>query len=179
MYIKIKFKSYINESSYNKYTNYVDEIVDRINKNGRSSLTPEEKTFLAQYNSDSSDEKLYNWLIDDDRTVDNSGNKLMYDEFDFDENIYQNEDKLIRVINKLTSKKPFTNNADWNNGYVWNIDSTDNMNGYFLYLNDDELVFLKRITIDDETQDEIVYTASNGKELYQMFNKIRNKEYSE
>jgi hypothetical protein len=90
------------------------------------------------------------------------------DEFNKDEDIFDNRGKLIRVITKHLKKKPFTNNADWGGGYVWNIIGNDNYTGTFLYLGDNELTILKRTEVGEEYQDKQIKSISNSKELYKF-----------
>lgn len=162
------FNRYIKESS-SKYSDLVDTILDKINRDGMQSLSLDERLFLSQYDSDTVDINLYNWLTDTDMSIDSDGNKLKYDEFDEDEDIFQNNDKLIRVINKFTHKKPFSNNADWGGGRVWAIDSEDNINGRFIYLGDDELVYMLRKTVDGEYEDTIISNIRTVKDLHKTF----------
>ena len=154
----------------------VDTILDKINKHGLQSLTGDERDYLDQYNNKNIDSGLENWLFsDDDETFDSYGNKLMYDEFAEDEDIFYNQNKLKRVITKSLNKAPFTNNADWGGGYVWNIDSNNKYTGTFLYYGDDELVVIKRNLVDDGYNDKLIKKITNSKELYDFFRNLKKK----
>lgn len=169
-FIKTTLLEYINENVDN-----VNLLLDKINKSGIQSLTYDEKRYLDQYNKNQIDSELEDWLFtdDDDDTFDLYGSKLLFDEFEEDEDIFYNEKKLKRVINKHLNKKPFTNNADWGGGYVWAIDSTSNYEGTFLYLGDEELLLLNRaINNDEDYEDEVIKNINNSKQLYRFFNKI-------
>jgi hypothetical protein len=162
-YLK-KFKVY--ESNYN----LIDSILDKINKDGIQSLTIDERTYLQQHSDNKIDKGLESWLFSShDSTFDDNGKKLLYNEFEEDEDIFYNTDKLIRVISHHINKKPFTNNSDWGGNYVWGI-SGDNFIGMFLYFGDDgELLLLNRQLIDDQYQDDILKTIDNSNELYKVF----------
>ena len=83
---------------------------------------------------------------------------------------------MKRVISKHLKKKPFTNDADWGGGYVWNLKTNDNFTGTFLYLGDDELVVLKRMLVDDEYNDEEIKKITNSGELYNFFLSLRSNK---
>ena len=90
----------ITESQYNFIINesksLEDKIYDKIKKKGQSSLTPDEKKYLKQLTNKEVDYELENWLMDDDEdTFDENGNKLKFDEFDFDEDVLLNPKKLL------------------------------------------------------------------------------------
>lgn len=166
------FNRFINESS-NKYENLINDILDKINRNGIQDVTLDERKFLTQYNTNTVDNDLYDWLIDNEYTIDLNDNKLKYDEFDLDEDIFYNTKKLIRVISNATKKKPFTNNADWGGGEVWEIDHNKD-SGYYIHLGDDSLIFMCR-TIENtgEYHDNILRDIKTTKELYSLFSHIR------
>jgi hypothetical protein len=171
--IEVTIKDFVNENEEN-----VNKILDKVNQNGRESLTPDEKTYLEQYSDNDIDSDLEEWLFsDDDNTFDENGNKLLFDEFEEDEDIFQNTSKLKRVISNHLDKKPFTNNADWGGGYVWNLKTNDNFTGTFLYLDDDELVVIKRRLVDDEYYDQELKSITNSRELYKfLLSLLRNKK---
>jgi len=147
--------------------NNIDQLLDKINKHGQKSLTQDEKLYLNQYNNNNIDKDLEKWIFSDGRnTFDSRGNKLLFDEFEDDEDILYNYEKLKRVISKHLNKKPFTNNADWGSAYVWNTQTNNNFVGTFLYLGDDELVVIKRTLVDDEYDDVELKNITNSKELY-------------
>lgn len=152
----------------------VNLLLDKINQSGMSSLTYDERKYLSQLNNNEVDNELEQWLLNDDEdTFDEDGNKLKYDEFDFEEDILTNESKLIRIINKFLDKKPFRNNADWGGNLVWPI-SGNKFEGLFLYLGDDSLELLKRELIDDDYYDDILMSAINGRQFYKLLMKIKN-----
>ena len=152
----------------------VDSLLDKINISGLSSLSSDERKYLNQLKNNEIDYNLEKWLLDDDEdTFDEDGNKLKYDEFDFDEYILTNESKLIRIINKFLDKKPFTNNADWGGNLVWPI-SGNKFEGIFLLLGDDSVELIKRTLIDEDYYDEILMSAINGRQFYKILMKIKN-----
>jgi hypothetical protein len=164
----------IKEQSFNKSDSLVDSILDKINKYGFENLTFDEKKYLNQYSKGYIDLDLKNWIESDkENTFDIDGNKLLYDEFDWDEDIFRNSNKLKRIISKSLGKKPFTNDPDWGGAYVWNIESDNNFEGTFFYLGDDELLILKRNTINDQYEDEVIYEITNPKNLYKALSKIK------
>ena len=171
--IEATIKDFVNENEDN-----VNKILDKVNQNGRESLTPDEKTYLEQYSDGDINPDLEEWLFsDDDNTFDVNGNKLLFDEFEEDEDIFQNTSKLKRVISNHLDKKPFTNNADWGGGYVWNLKKDDDFTGTFLYLGDDELVVIKRRLVDDEYYDQELKSITNSRELYKfLLSLLRNKK---
>ena len=159
--------------------NNVNQILDKISKHGQRSLTQDERIYLNQYNNKNINKDLEKWIFsDDENTFDSNGDKLLFDEFTDDEDIFYNYEKFKRIITKHLNKKPFTNNADWGGGYVWNIESVNNFVGTFLYLGDNELVVLKRTLIDEEYNDEVIKNITNSRELYSFFlflKKIKQK----
>ena len=176
-FIATTIRGYLNKQQILKENiNNVDTILDKITKNGQQSLTHDERTYLKQYNNNNINSDLEKWLFsEDDTTFDLDGNKLLFDEFDDDEDILYNHNKLKRIISKHLNKKPFTNNSDWGSGYVWDIKSDDNFIGTFLYLGDDELVLLKRTLRVDEYEDNIIKNITNSRELYRVFVSLKNK----
>ncbi len=167
-FIATTIREYLNEQQILKENiQLIDNILDKINKVGKNNLSYDERIYLKQYNDKKINLDLENWLFsDDENTFDNMGNKLLFDEFKDDEDIFYNYEKLKRIISKHLNKTPFTNNADWGSGYVWNINSNNNFEGVFFYLGDDELVIIKRETVIDEYQDKTIKTIETPKELY-------------
>jgi hypothetical protein len=162
--IEATIKDFVNENEEN-----VNKILDKVSQDGKESLTPDEKTYLEQYSDNDIDSDLEEWLFsDDDNTFDSNGNKLSFDEFEDGDDIFYNTSKLKRVISNHLDKKPFTNNADWGGGYVWNLKKDDDFTGTFLYLGDDELVVLKRRLVGDEYNDEELKYITNSRELYKF-----------
>ncbi len=163
--IETTIKDFLNENEDN-----VNKILDKVYTDGRQSLTTDEKTYLEQYSDNNINPDLEEWLFsDDDDTFDLDDNKLLFDEFDEDEDIFSNEYKLKRVISKHLHKDSFTNNADWGGGYVWNLKNNDDFIGTFLYLGDDELVVIKRTLVGDKYNDEELKYITNSRELYNFF----------
>jgi hypothetical protein len=177
-FIATTILEYLNEQQIlNENLHLIDNILDKISKMGKHSLSYDEKVYLKQYRDNNINLDLEKWLLsNDDYTFDNNGNKLLYDEFEDEEDIFYNYDKLKRVISKHLMKKPFTNNADWGGGYVWNVNSGNNFEGLFLYLGDDDLVLLKREVVDDEYQDETIKTITNKREFYNVLLWIEKNE---
>lgn len=171
--IRTTIKDFLNENEDN-----VNNILDKVNSGGRESLTPDEKAYLEQYSDNNINPDLEEWLFsDDDNTFDSDGNKLSFDEFEEDEDIFQNSSKLKRVISNHLDKNPFSNNADWGGGYVWNLKKDNDFTGIFLYLGDDELVVIKRRLVDDEYYDQELKSITNSRELYKfLLSFIRNKK---
>jgi hypothetical protein len=153
----------------------VDKILDKINKVGLNNLSFDERTYLSQYNKNSINPNLENWLYSKQEcTFDDNENKLLYDEFEEDEDIFYNHDKLKRVISKVLNKQSFTNNADWGGADVWGVKSNDNFTGLFIYLGEgDDLILLKRsLNEDEDYENEVLVTITNNKELNNVF--LRN-----
>jgi hypothetical protein len=170
--IETTIKEFLNENEDN-----VNKILDKVYTDGRQSLTPDEKTYLEQYSDNNINPDLEEWLFsDDDNTFDFDGNKLFYDEFDEDDDIFYNKSKLKRVITKHLDKNPFTNDADWGGGYAWNLKTNDNFTGTFLYLGDDELVVIKRTLVGDKYNDEELKYITNSRELYNFFLSLRKNK---
>ena len=160
--IESTIKEFLNENKEN-----VDLLLDKINMHGKQSLTYDERTYLKQFGEDNIDLGLEEWIFgDDDNTYDADGNKLFYDEYTGDEDIFSNDEKLKRVISKHLDKDPFTNNADWGGGYVWRLKSKDEFVGTFLYLGDNELVVLKRTLDGDRYNDEEIKYIDDSRGLY-------------
>jgi hypothetical protein len=168
VFVKNIIREYVNQRNVlNENTELIDNILDKINKSGRSNLSYDEREYLKQYNNNNINIDLENWLLnDDDSTFSKYGEKLLYDEYEQDEDIFYNYEKLKRVLTKHLKKTPFTNNADWGGGFVWGVKTTSNSEGIFFYLGDDELVLLKRKIINDEYQDQIIKTITNTKDLH-------------
>lgn len=167
--IETTIKEFLNENKDN-----VDLLLDKINRDGKQSLTYDERTYLKQFADNNINPELEEWIFsDDDNTFDLSGHKLLFDEFEEDDDIFYNMSKLKRVITKHLGKKPFTNNADWNGGYAWNLKTNDNFTGTFLYMGDDELIVIVREIDDDgsiiENDEEIIGDIKNSRELYNFF----------
>lgn len=154
----------------------VDSILDKINRDGISSLTSDEKNYLKQLKNDEVDKGLEKWLLDDsDNTFDDEGNKLQYDEFDDDEYLFNNKGKLKRIITNFLGE-PFTNNSDWSGYLVWAIGDNE-LEGLFLIINnDDETVELidRKVIDDDDYDDDILMSAINGRQFYKIIMKIKN-----
>lgn len=153
----------------------VDKILDKINKNGIQSLTIDEKTYLDQQKKGNIDKNLEDWLLDDtDETIDRKGNKILYNEFLYDEDLFWNTDKLIRIISDFLGKSYFTNNADWGGDYVWNIKNNDNYHGIFIFLGDNVLELIERkLDANEEYDDTSLRTISKPSELYKLFKDIK------
>jgi len=153
----------------------VNQILDKINKSGIHSLTYDEKNYLNQSNNNNIDKDLENWLLsDEDETFNYNGEKLLYDSFEDDDDLFYNTNKLIRLINKHLNKKPFTNNSDWGGAYVWNVDSTDSFVGTFIFLDDSELLLLKReLNDDEEYEDEVIKEITSPKEFYKVLMNLK------
>ena len=144
------------------------KILDKLNKVSLSNLSFDERTYLNQYNENKINPGLENWLNSNENdTYDENGNKLLYDEFEENEDIFNNYVKLKRVISKILNKKSFTNNADWGGADVWRIKTKDNFTGLFIYLGEDnDLVLLKRsLNEEEDYENEVIDTIANNKEL--------------
>jgi hypothetical protein len=152
-----------------------DKIYSKLKKQGKHSLTADEKEYLKQLTNKEVDSQLEKWLNDDDEnTFDEDGNKLKFDEFDDDEDVLLNPKKTIRILNKHFGKS-FKNNADWGGAKVWSIDD-DNFVGRFIFYGDDELLYLKREMNDDEYEDDILETINDGKDFNKLVLKLKKNE---
>jgi hypothetical protein len=157
-------------------TQLIDAILDKIHKSGQNSLSYDERKYLKQHNAGRVNPNLEQWLLDDnDLTFDDYGNKLLYDEFQEDEDIFHNHEKLKRVLTKHLGT-PTTNNADWGGGYAWPLKSNDGFSGTFFYLGDDELVMLNRERKGDHYRDETLSDITTTKELYDSLVQLTKKE---
>nr|WP_158009642.1 hypothetical protein [Tenacibaculum todarodis] len=135
-------------------------------------MSYDEKTYLKQYNSNSIDKGLEDWLFGkQEDSYDDNGNKLLYDEFDDSEDIFHNHIKLKRVISKVLNKHSFTNNADWGGADVWGLKTIDNITGLFIYLGDDEdfVLLNRRINEEEDYEDTVLQTITNNIELNVLF----------
>lgn len=170
----LKYSDYIKENT----TSLTNVLLDKINREGINSLTPDERKYLDTQDSDlgrwlmSNDDKTFNY----DDTSYGYGKKLKYDEFEFDEDVLWNREKLIRVINEMlpkTKNKSKSYSADWY-GKVWFLKEVSPNIGIYLHLGDDELEVVQRTIIDeDEVEDEILETITTGRELYKIFNMVK------
>ena len=85
--------------------NNVNQILDKISKHGQLSLTRDERIYLNQYNNKNINKDLEKWIFsDDENTFDSNGDKLLFDEFTDDEDIFYNYEKLIEDINNDTTE---------------------------------------------------------------------------
>jgi hypothetical protein len=170
-----KYIRRIIKESFNNNEVLINKILDKINKSGIHSLTYDERNYLNQFNNNNIDKNLEKWLLsDNDETFNYNNEKILYDLFEDDEDLFYNREKLIRVIIKHLNKKPFTNNADWGGAYVWSVDSEDDFLGKFIFLGDDELLFLKReLNEDEEYEDEIIEYITSPKELYMVLMNLK------
>lgn len=158
---------------------YINVILDKINKYGYHSLSRDEKTYLKQHSEDKVDTDLEKWLFNDDPlTFDKDENKTSYYEFDDDEDIFENEKKLIRIISKILKKEPYSNNADWGGGYAWNINDDNKFEGQFIYLGDDSLELIERYLDEDGNYEtEILEYINDAEDLNKLLYRIiKNKK---
>jgi hypothetical protein len=175
-FISSRVKSYLIESHSKDFL--LNKILDKIHSNGLNNLSHDEKTYLKQLNDGNIDINLERWLLSDDEETFSyeDGHKLLYDEFESDEDLFYNYKKLIRVISKFFNKQPFSNSSDWGGSDVWSINSDDNFTGDFIVLMDDDLVLLNREIIDeDQYDDTVLYEINNVKDLNKVFSIIKNK----
>jgi len=169
-------KIIISESQFrllNENKSLIDSILDKINKSGMSSLTSDERNYLKQIKNNNVDKGLEKWLLDDDdNTFDDSGNKLQYDEFNYDEYLFNNKSKLKRIIKNFLGE-PFTNNADWGGYLVWPI-GNNKFEGLFLIIDDDSdsVELIERKLVDEDYYDDIINSAANGEEFYNIIMKV-------
>jgi hypothetical protein len=163
-----KCSEFLRESTV---TNLTNDLLDKINRNGLHSLTSDERRYLE--NPDNKD--LEKWLLNDSEdtyfpSYSEYEGKIKYDEFEINEDVLFNREKLIRVINKLVSKNTTKSNiksysADWY-GRVWFLKQVSPNVGIYLHLGDDELDIVQRTIIDDEVEDEILKVITTGRDLY-------------
>jgi hypothetical protein len=156
----------------------IDKILDKISRSGKQSLSIDELSYLDQYKKGKFDKGLEKWLLDDsDETIGYNGKKLLYNEFEDDENLFWNKDKLIRIISNFLNKAPFTNNADWGGADTWNIKGDDYFIGKFIYIGDDDTIeVIERKLIGDEYEDDILRTIRTPKELHKLFLDIKQNK---
>jgi hypothetical protein len=148
-----------------------NKILDKINKVGLINLSYDERIYLKQLDRNAINPELENWLNSDEwYTYDNNGNKLLFDEFEENEDIFNNYVKLKRVISKILNKKPFTNNADWGGADVWGLRTNDNFTGLFIYLGEDDNLLLLKINInkDEDYENDIKEIITDNNELNQL-----------
>lgn len=105
--------------------------------------------------------------------------KLLFDEFEENEDIFYSQIKLKRVITKVLNKQSFTNNADWGAADVWALKSNDNFTGLFIYfVEDNDLVLLKRsLNEDEDYENEELQIITNNKELNNVFLKYKKEKF--
>jgi len=156
----------------------IDQILDRISKSGKQSLSIDELSYLNQYKKGEFDKGLEKWLLDNsDETFGDNGEKLLYNEFEDGENLFWNRNKLIRVISNFLGKAPFSNNADWGGAHTWNIKGDDYFIGKFIYIGDDDIIdVVERSLIEDEYEDDILRTIRTPQELYKLFLDIKQNK---
>jgi len=156
----------------------INSILEKINTHGINALSYDERIFLNQNSSNTIDPNLENWLTcKDEVTFDSSSKKLLYNEFEEGEDIFENPKKLQRIISNLLNIKPFTNNSDWGGALVWSLKAGNNFTGYFIYLCDNELVLLYRIINEgkvyvDTTLLEVIDVVT----LNKLFLKVKGYE---
>lgn len=161
---------FLNENKdSSRTTELINTILDKIHKDGQSSLSNDERLYFQQYREGNIDKDLENWLLStDDLSLDYNGKKVLYNEFEDDEDIMYNQGKLIKIISNSLNKKPFSTNADWSGYNVWNLKNNNNFVGTFLVIDvdDDKLLLLKR-ELDDEDNyiDEVLHEVKDSKEL--------------
>lgn len=161
---------FLNENKdSSRTTELINTILDKIHKDGQSSLSNDERLYFQQYREGNIDKDLENWLLStDDLSLDYNGKKVLYNEFEDDEDIMYNQGKLIKIISNSLNKKPFSTNADWSGYNVWNLKNNNNFVGTFLVIDvdDDKLLLLKR-ELDDEDNyiDKFVHEVKDSKEL--------------
>jgi hypothetical protein len=175
--MKLKYIKHYIEFINENVTTFTDELLDKISTHGIHSLTPDDRRYL----DDPTDEDLEKWIKsksdytfhDEDEEHENYRKKLMYDEFEKDEDILYSKEKLYRIINKFLKVKPVTNNADWGGGYAWKLES-DGDKTLYLYHGDGELLLLSRSTTNEEdVDDEIIRYITNSTELYDILKHYR------
>jgi hypothetical protein len=161
----------------NENNDLINNILDNINLHGINNISSDEKLYLKQYNQNSIDKNLEKWLLSDNEdTFDRRGNKLLYNEFEENEDIFYNSEKLIRIISNHLNKKPFTNNSDWGGALVWNVKSDNNYTGIFICLDDDELILLNRKLIEDNYIDKIIKNIETEKDLYKVILEVKKND---
>lgn len=163
----------------NKSENLINKILDKIQAVGFVNISPDEKDYLQQYNNKDINSGLENWLLNDsDETFDlETGKKLLYSEFEEDEDIYYNMEKLIRILTNFFKQEPVSNNADWGGGYAWYVKSREGSNDkLYIHYVDDSLALVSKSTEEDEEADVIEY-IDTPKELYKVLLNIKKDKY--
>ncbi len=171
MDLKKIIKQIIKEE-FNNNDTLLNKLLDKINKEGKSALTTDEHEYLKQYNNNNIDKALENWLLDDseDTINPNTNEKLMFNEFDFDEEVFYIKSKLKRIIKNHFGNPTFSPGADFD-GYAW---KTKYKNVY-LFLGDDNLYLIKRLYNEDgDVEDnDILETIISGKDFYKAVKKLK------
>jgi hypothetical protein len=101
----------------------------------------------------------------------------------FDEDIEDDEeffDDYSKIKNELNTifGKGFGNDANWA-GVVWPILTKNDYEGIFIYLGDDDELFLLKRTFDkikEENNDEILFSVTNREEFDKLIKLAKDKE---
>lgn len=127
-------------------------ILDKINREGEDSLTFDERVFLKQHGEGSVNPELVDWLLDEDDSYDNFGDKLQYYVFNRDElHPYQNIQRTVNIINyNMGFDGEEHSDPDWGDSYVWLLKGNES-SGIFLFYDVEtpEIAIVKR-TLDDD-----------------------------
>lgn len=132
--------------------NILNIILDKINKEGEDSLTFDERIFLKQHGEGSVNPELVDWLLDEDDSYDNFGDKLQYYVFNRDElNPYQNIERTVNIINyNMGFDGEEHSDSDWGDSYVWLLKGDESSGIFLVYdVETPEIAIVKR-TVDDD-----------------------------
>lgn len=137
----------------------LDFILDKINRVGKSKLTPDERTFLEQYNKGIYNKELGEWILEDH-------GELLFDEITYDEDdVFYDEKRLIRSIEKIIDKKL---TYDYKDGFA--VGPYTKSDDYYLVV-DTESMVVALIDIDDKENE--IMSAQTGKEFYKLIREFK------
>jgi hypothetical protein len=115
--------------------------------------------------------------------------KITFNEFikeDYDDFKYNFKDEegffddLSKIKDELSKNfgSSFGNNADWG-GTVWSILTDDDINGFFIYLGDDDeiiLLYRKFDPIEEEYDNSVIFTATDRKSFDKLIKIAKDKD---
>jgi len=158
---------------------------------GASDLNDKEKKELLIYlNSNESKEPGYmKTILDRIKLLEQESTRLKLNESDYDRwvndfegedqySLFDDRDKVVDTISKAMGKNPFSNNADWGSGRVWNLFNNDDFVGTFIYYGDeDEVAIINRTwdEADDNYEDEELATIKDQESFLKLIDDIKSK----
>jgi hypothetical protein len=145
----------------------MDKILDKIQHMGINSLSNDERDFLSQHSKGAVDADL-------ERHV-NSNSEVGFDEFGEDEDIFEDINKLKRVISKVFGPEHKYTSSDFSGRAVWRV-SGDLDDGIFIFISDsDEIELFHRKYNEDTEENEynVLATSDDTKSLYNLMLKAK------